>query len=349
MAQTIKLKRSATAGNTPTTSQLALGELGINTTDGKLFLKKSVSGTESIVDVGDTSGYLPLSGGSLTGSIDVNGSVVADKVTVGTSVVNYSGTDLTVGDNSDSQNGIAIQTSTTGNGYILFGDGSGTSAYNSQIRFDHSTNKMHLRVAGSETLVASTGGIDVTGSVVADGLTVSAPSVTATINATGTNSGLEFTHGSTNTSVRNWSIRSNTEAFGDFIIRRESAYGSGVDTKSMAFASNGDISFYNTAGTSQNLFWDSSTSRLGLGTTVPNTNVQIYNATDDVSINVNHGTGGSYPKKSGISFGAISTALGGDATFTGGAGIQVINTAAANAPTEMLFFTTSGGAPTERF
>ncbi len=123
MAQTIKLQRSATAGNTPTTSQLALGELGINTTDGKLFLKKSVSGTESIVDVGDTSGYLPLSGGSLTGSIDVNGSVVADKVTVGTSVVNYSGTDLTVGDNSDSQNGIAIQTSTTGNGYILFGDG----------------------------------------------------------------------------------------------------------------------------------------------------------------------------------------------------------------------------------
>ena len=87
---------------------------------------------------------------------------------------------------------------------------------------------------------------------------------------------------------------------------------------------------------------------IGIGTLSPNTNVQVYHATDDTSINVNHGTGGSYPKKSGISFGAISTSLGGDATFTGGAGIQAINTAAANNLTEMAFFTTSGGAPTER-
>ena len=48
MAQTIKLKRSATAGNVPTTSDLALGELAMNTTDGALYMKKSVSGTESI-------------------------------------------------------------------------------------------------------------------------------------------------------------------------------------------------------------------------------------------------------------------------------------------------------------
>jgi hypothetical protein len=88
--------------------------------------------------------------------------------------------------------------------------------------------------------------------------------------------------------------------------------------------------------------------KVGIGTDTPNTNVQVYHATDDTSINVNHGTGGSYPKKSGISFGAISTSLGGDATFTGGAGIQAINTAAANNLTEMAFFTTSGGSPTER-
>ena len=48
MAQTIKLKRSATAGNVPGTSDLALGELAMNTTDGALYMKKSVSGTESI-------------------------------------------------------------------------------------------------------------------------------------------------------------------------------------------------------------------------------------------------------------------------------------------------------------
>ena len=48
----IKLRRSGTSGNVPTTSQLDLGELAINTYDGKLYLKKNVGGTESIVDVG---------------------------------------------------------------------------------------------------------------------------------------------------------------------------------------------------------------------------------------------------------------------------------------------------------
>lgn len=52
MANTIKIRRSATQGATPTTQQLSLGELAINTHDGKLFLKKDVSGTESIVEVG---------------------------------------------------------------------------------------------------------------------------------------------------------------------------------------------------------------------------------------------------------------------------------------------------------
>jgi len=52
MPNTIQLRRSATANAVPTTAQLALGELAINTTDGKLYLKKNVSGTESIVEIG---------------------------------------------------------------------------------------------------------------------------------------------------------------------------------------------------------------------------------------------------------------------------------------------------------
>ena len=51
MAQTIKLRRSATAGAKPTTSQLELGEVAINTYDGKMYIKKSVGGTESIVEI----------------------------------------------------------------------------------------------------------------------------------------------------------------------------------------------------------------------------------------------------------------------------------------------------------
>lgn len=51
MAQTVKLRRSATPSAVPTTAQLALGELAINTYDGKLFLKKN-NGTDSIVEIG---------------------------------------------------------------------------------------------------------------------------------------------------------------------------------------------------------------------------------------------------------------------------------------------------------
>lgn len=45
----IKSKRSAIPGRVPTIDQLQLGELALNTHDGRLFLKKSAGGVESIV------------------------------------------------------------------------------------------------------------------------------------------------------------------------------------------------------------------------------------------------------------------------------------------------------------
>ena len=56
MAATVLHKRSGTSGATPTTSDLSLGEIGVNTYDGKLFVKKSASGTESIIEIGASSG-----------------------------------------------------------------------------------------------------------------------------------------------------------------------------------------------------------------------------------------------------------------------------------------------------
>lgn len=55
MVQIVRLKRSATASAVPTTAQLQLGELAMNTFDGKLFLKKN-NGTESIVEIGGGGG-----------------------------------------------------------------------------------------------------------------------------------------------------------------------------------------------------------------------------------------------------------------------------------------------------
>ncbi len=50
MANTIKIKRSAVPAKVPTTSDLALGELALNTYDGKLYTKKD-NGTASVVEL----------------------------------------------------------------------------------------------------------------------------------------------------------------------------------------------------------------------------------------------------------------------------------------------------------
>ena len=69
MANLIKLKRSAVAGKAPVVGDLELGELALNTYDGKLYTKKD-DGTASIVELsggGGGGGGGELSGGTITG------------------------------------------------------------------------------------------------------------------------------------------------------------------------------------------------------------------------------------------------------------------------------------------
>ena len=83
MAQIVKLKRSAIAGKLPTTSSLALGEIAINTNDGKIFFERSGSSVtvQSILTtntITPITGSLNLSGSdyviAVTGSINTAGS-----------------------------------------------------------------------------------------------------------------------------------------------------------------------------------------------------------------------------------------------------------------------------------
>lgn len=87
MPNTLRHKRSTAPGGVPTTAALSLGELAINTYDGKLYLKKNVSGSETVVEVGAITsggviaalGYTPANkaGESFTGAISVAGSITA--------------------------------------------------------------------------------------------------------------------------------------------------------------------------------------------------------------------------------------------------------------------------------
>ena len=103
MANTIKLRRSAQSGSVPTTSQLGLGELAMNTYDGKLFFKTNQGGTEAIVEVGSSGSG---SGGGSTITIASATPSVANS---------------TVGD--------IYWDSDEGNPYILYDDGNGTAQW----------------------------------------------------------------------------------------------------------------------------------------------------------------------------------------------------------------------------
>lgn len=76
MANLIKLKRSAVAGKVPAVGDLALGELALNTYEGKLYTKKD-NGTASIVEIG--------AGGSSGGPVLEAAYVISQDVTLGAS------------------------------------------------------------------------------------------------------------------------------------------------------------------------------------------------------------------------------------------------------------------------
>jgi hypothetical protein len=69
MSTNIRLKSSSQAGKVPTLSDLALRELAVNTTDGKLYLRKGDgTGTDIIVDI--TAAAAGMDHGTLSGLVD---------------------------------------------------------------------------------------------------------------------------------------------------------------------------------------------------------------------------------------------------------------------------------------
>ncbi len=76
MAKKITLKRSNVNNKVPTTTDLDLGEVGINTYDGKMFIKKD-DGTASIIEIGYVKSVDDLTDVDTTTSAPSNGEVLA--------------------------------------------------------------------------------------------------------------------------------------------------------------------------------------------------------------------------------------------------------------------------------
>ena len=69
MSNKIKLKRSSTVSRVPQIADLTLGELAINTFDGKLFFKKN-NGSDSIESIVTTNSQI-------TGSVELTGALTS--------------------------------------------------------------------------------------------------------------------------------------------------------------------------------------------------------------------------------------------------------------------------------
>lgn len=107
MANTFRLKRSAVAARVPTTGDLQLGELALNTYDGKLYTKKD-DGTASVVEIGVTASIganatdiLSASAGQITADSAGSDKIVfwdnsASKLTYLTVGTNLTVTDTTI-------------------------------------------------------------------------------------------------------------------------------------------------------------------------------------------------------------------------------------------------------------
>jgi len=76
MANTIKIKSSTTAGNTPS---LVAGELGVNIEDAKLWVGDGSNNV--LLNPSASTSYLPLAGGTLTGNLTVGGYARSENIT----------------------------------------------------------------------------------------------------------------------------------------------------------------------------------------------------------------------------------------------------------------------------
>jgi len=134
-ANVVKLKRSAVAGRVPATTDLALGEIALNTYDGRVYLKKSVSSVESIVTLqafpaGGTNGQI------LT--IDNNGNLIwstSNYVTSTslTSTLSSYVTNASLGSTLSSYNYITLTS--------LSMDTPGAASGNGSVAYDNATGK----------------------------------------------------------------------------------------------------------------------------------------------------------------------------------------------------------------
>jgi hypothetical protein len=86
------------------------------------------------------------------------GGTFGGAVLAGASVNNFAPNKLVTGENTDGEAGLNIQTSATGTGYVLFGDGAGAAAYRGQIRYSQTNDSMNFHTVTTTRMTIDSSG-----------------------------------------------------------------------------------------------------------------------------------------------------------------------------------------------
>jgi hypothetical protein len=274
MATTIVTKNSSTASAVPTAAQLVQGELAVNVADKRLYTEDNAG---AIVELGTNPSTIDINSGTIDGTaigassastgafttLSATGEITANGgIALGDSDV------ATFGDGDDLQiyhdgSNSYIKEVGTGNFYIRAANNifvQGATANESIATFQEN-GAVILYNDNAQKLATTSTGIDVTGTVVADALTLDSTDNT-------------ITFGDANTSIRGASATGGvlqTKGYNGFSFTQTK---SGDKTR-FNIADGGDISFYEDTGTTAKLFWDASAESLGIGTSSPATLMEM--------------------------------------------------------------------------
>ena len=183
IATKVTLTGNETIAGTKSFSSIINANEGINIVGGSIGSGKIILHTNNLMYIRGGSAGLMLQNGDggaahqLTSSgnqiFEASGEkmrlVTGGQLLIGHFSSYYAGTKLQVGHTTDSQNGLQITTSTSGYGYVLFGDGTGADAYVGQIAYKHSDNTMRFRANATESFIIKNTGIDIAGNIVITG------------------------------------------------------------------------------------------------------------------------------------------------------------------------------------
>jgi hypothetical protein len=228
------------AGITATTAQLNYVD-GVTSAiqtqlDGK-------AGTASPTFTGTlTTANLTATGTTTLASLDVTGTVTADYLAVGTT--------------SDSYSQILINSSTTGESELRMGD---TDTDAGSVSYTNSNDTMTFRAAAGARMALNSTGLDVTGTLTSDGLTVDT-SADGTISTFKGDINYFYIKGSGADTILS-TVGSGGNASNLFF--QTDPFVSEVNR--MQINKDGDISFYEDTGSTPKFFWDASAETLDIG------------------------------------------------------------------------------------